>query len=127
MNAVVAMPTTPEIDDPYSGAVALRWVGQPVDAEGEIHVDDPFIPEIFGRLLVDTYWELDADIEAWWDLFVTGNRFPCPPTEDSGTSNWVYVGTARFLIIFHYIHDGWEMAKLVWSDDPAYANFELVS
>jgi len=117
------MPTSPEIDDPYAGTVDLYWVGQRVDAEGEIYVDDPFIPEIFGRYLVNLYWELDADIEAWWDMFVTGDHYPDPPSDHSGDAPWVYVGTSRFLIIFRKGDDGWDMAKLMWSDDPAHAEF----
>jgi hypothetical protein len=129
MTAVVARPTTDEIDDPKVTHADIGWEGRVATANME-HVDVPgdvFSPEYLGRVLVQSYWDLGADIRKWWMHYVE----VYPDSEDglvtdSGTADWVYIGAARFLVMLRKETDGWSAAFSLWSDDPADAEFQKV-
>ena len=130
MTAVVARPTTDEIDDPRVSRADVGWEGRLASADME-HIDvddDVFSPQYLGRVLVQSYWDLGADIRKWWMHYVEVH----PDNEDgivtdSGTADWVYIGAPRFLIILRRETEGWSAAFSLWSDDPADAEFNPVN
>lgn len=126
VTAIVAKPTSSSIDDPRQKQIDIAWIGQRVTADGHLIQFDPMSPEILGRQLVDAYWQHDANIEHWWDMFITGEHIIDPPTNDSGDAEWVYIGASRSFIVLRHQEDGWSVGQCLWSDDPATIQYQLI-
>lgn len=82
-------------------------------------------PGILGLKLRDSFWSLDANIERWWGLWTEQERGRTHVVErwpDVEEWTWVYVGTARNLIILTS-EPQWMIGSARWDEPVQFVEF----
>lgn len=86
-------------------------------------------PDFFGLKLVETYWELDANIDDWWEAWtadIPGATHVVEYWPEVEPWDWVYVGTAMGLAVLTR-HPTWRVGTVRWDENVTTVELEEVA